>query len=97
MEQQIDDMVYELYGPDTGGERCGGGAVGVYFFTVLNISNFIKSTQASNTLPIINKTEFSKFSILVPSLQEQQKIASFLSEIDKKIESINIEIESSEK
>lgn len=56
------------------------------FYAVANISEFIKSTQSSSTMPIINKTEFSKFKISVPSIEEQTKIANFLSQIDEKIE-----------
>ncbi|MCK9338330.1 MAG: restriction endonuclease subunit S, partial [Arcobacteraceae bacterium] len=63
------------------------------YYAVLSISDFIKSTQANTTLPIINKTEFSKFEILVPDIDEQTKIANFLSSIDKKIELISEEID----
>jgi type I restriction enzyme S subunit len=56
------------------------------YYSVLNIVDFIKSTQSTNTLPIINKTEFSKFEINIPKdKQEQTKIANFLSSIDEKI------------
>ncbi|KPE50067.1 hypothetical protein AOB46_16555 [Chryseobacterium indologenes] len=64
------------------------------FYAVANISEFIKSIQSSSTMPIINKTEFSKFKISVPSLKEQTKIADFLTSIDKKI---NIEIKVAQK
>ena len=56
------------------------------FYAIKNISDYIKSTQSSSTLPIINKTEFSKFKILIPSIDEQTKISIFLSSIDAKIE-----------
>ncbi|WP_241315118.1 restriction endonuclease subunit S [Chryseobacterium arthrosphaerae] len=56
------------------------------FYALSNISEFIKSTQSSSTMPIINKTEFSKFKISTPSLQEQTKISHFLSSIDIKID-----------
>ena len=45
------------------------------------------------TMPIINKTDFSKFHISIPSLPEQQKIANFLSSIDAKIENTIGELE----
>lgn len=56
------------------------------FYAIANISDYIKSTQSSSTMPIINKTEFSKFKIFGPTLKEQTKIANFLSSIQEKIE-----------
>ncbi|MBF4506520.1 restriction endonuclease subunit S [Flavobacterium sp. JLP] len=55
------------------------------YYSLLYITPFIKSTQTNTTLPIINKTEFSKFIIRVSCLSEQTKIANFLSAIDEKI------------
>ena len=59
----------------------------VYYY-LLKITPYIKSTQASSTLPIINKYDFSRFEISLPSFEEQTKIANFLSSIDSKIEQI---------
>jgi type I restriction enzyme S subunit len=56
------------------------------FYALLQISDFIKSTRSNTTLPIINKSDFSNFIICAPSLPEQQKILSFLSSIDEKID-----------
>ena len=56
------------------------------YYSLLNMTPYIKSTQSNTTLPIINKTEFSKFIVYIPSIQEQTKIANFLSSIDNKIE-----------
>ena len=64
----------------------------VYYY-LLFLTPKIKSTQANTTLPIINKTDFSKFKIKIPSLKEQQKIATYLSAIDKKIKNVQTQIE----
>jgi type I restriction enzyme S subunit len=46
----------------------------------------IKAMQANTAVPIINKTEFSKFTIFTPTnLAEQQKIADCLSSLDAQI------------
>ena len=63
------------------------------YYSCLNLTPKIKATQANTTLPIINKTEFSKFKIELPCLEEQEKIANFLSGIDKKIEFVKQETE----
>lgn len=63
----------------------------VYYF-LLFITPYIKSTQANTTLPIINKTEFSKFIIQLPCKSEQQKIADFLSSIDESISKVEEQI-----
>lgn len=66
------------------------------YYALLNMTPKIKSTQANTTLPIINKTEFSKFRISLPSLPEQEKIADFLSSIDESIENVGKQIEESQ-
>ena len=63
------------------------------YYWLFYLTPYIKTTQANTTLPIINKTDFSKFHISIPSLPEQQKIANFLSSIDAKIENTNGELE----
>jgi type I restriction enzyme S subunit len=62
------------------------------YYWLFYITPYVKTTQANTTLPIINKTDFSKFSISIPCLEEQQKIAYFLSSIDAKIEIVNQQI-----
>ena len=48
-------------------------------------SKRIKLLAATQAVPIINKSTFSKYTVLIPSLSEQTKIANFLYEIDKRI------------
>ena len=63
------------------------------YYATLSIADYIKSTQANTTLPIINKTEFSKFKIPVPSLPEQTKIANFLTVLDDKLTNTKIQLD----
>lgn len=62
------------------------------YYALRNLTPRIKATQANTTLPIINKTEFSKFVLSIPHPNEQTKIADFLSAIDCKIESVATQI-----
>ncbi|QFY88105.2 restriction endonuclease subunit S [Magnetovirga frankeli] len=53
------------------------------YYSLENLTPWIKSIPASSTLAIINKTEFSGILIKLPSAhQEQQKIADCLSSLD---------------
>jgi type I restriction enzyme S subunit len=63
------------------------------YYSLLKQTPKIKSAQANTTLPIINKTEFSKIKIALPSLPEQKKIANFLTLLDESIETVSKEIE----
>ena len=63
------------------------------YYALLNKTPKIKSTQANITLPIINKTEFSKIEIDVPPIGEQEKIAEFLTSLDDEIDLINKQLE----
>jgi len=57
------------------------------YYSLLNIAPLIKATQSNTALPIINKTDFSKFTLLTPiTTVEQQKIADCLSSLDELIE-----------
>ena len=49
-------------------------------------SNYLLSISAKTAVPILNKSEFSAVSILLPSLPEQQAIATVLDSIDDAIE-----------
>ena len=64
-----------------------------YLLQWVSINSFI----TWSTIPHIYFKDYSKLIIKIPTLPEQQKIASSLSEIDKKIESVAGEIEKSEK
>lgn len=67
------------------------------YYAIQYITPKIKSTQANTTLPIINKTEFSKFYIDIPlDKNEQIKISSFLSAIDFKIFTITNQLSKNE-
>jgi type I restriction enzyme S subunit len=49
----------------------------------------IKLLAGVQAVPQINKTDFSNFKYFLPSIQEQQKIASFLSAVDEKIQQLS--------
>lgn len=55
------------------------------YYAILNLSPKIKATQANTTLPIVNKTDFSRFRISIPQIREQEKVADFLSTVDERI------------
>jgi len=60
-----------------------------FVFSLLeNHSSKIKMLAAEQAVPIINKTTFSKYIVLIPSLPEQTKIASFLTAVDDKLSSL---------
>lgn len=68
-----------------------------YFFYFMKMfeSNFTEKQQAAN-IPSVSKKDAENFKISTPCIQEQQKIASFLSELDKKIDTLDSEIGSVE-
>lgn len=56
------------------------------YYSLANLTPWIKSIPATSTLPIINKTQFSKFIISHPNdKQEQRQIAECLSSVDEVI------------
>jgi|SRR6218665_161715 len=59
------------------------------YYSLVNLTPFIKSRPATSTLPIINKTEFSGIKFNIPSPKEQIKIAECLSSVDEIIEGQN--------
>ena len=53
------------------------------YYSLVNLTPWIKSIPATSTLPIINKTQFSGFIIPHPEEKaEQQKIVDCLSALD---------------
>lgn len=51
-----------------------------------NFNNEVKRYTTGSNYPAINTTSLSKIKIMVPCMAEQQKIGSFLAEIDKEIQ-----------
>ncbi|MDO5981561.1 restriction endonuclease subunit S [Flavivirga spongiicola] len=69
--------------------------VNLYFvYCLLSNINFLKFITGS-TIPHIYFKDYSTVKIKIPVLQEQTKIANFLSDIDLKIEALNTKIENS--
>ena len=58
------------------------------YYTLLYNAKKIARIAPIQVMPILNKTEFSNLIYILPSLPEQQKIADFLSAIDRKIEGV---------
>ena len=56
-----------------------------YFLTTVKTQNIIKSLAGTSTIPDLNHTDFYKINFKYPSLEEQTKIANFLSSVDEKI------------
>ena len=55
------------------------------FYALKMKTPYIVRLGANTTVPILNKSDFSKIKLRIPSLQEQRKIADFLSALDRKI------------
>ena len=60
----------------------------VYFLRLQKTQNMILRYAGTSTIPDLNHSDFYRLKINLPSKQEQEKIASFLSGIDEKIESL---------
>lgn len=63
-----------------------------FVFSLFQQINWIKHNEASG-VPSLSKNTIENLKVLVPSIPEQQKIADFLSAIDKKIEAVSQQIE----
>ena len=63
------------------------------YYLICAINNKMLSLAGQTATPILNKSVFGKIKIKVPYLEEQQKIADFLSELDNAIEYAKEELE----
>lgn len=69
----------------------------LYFLSSSLFANYIRNSSTVWAQPKLAIYAINNFTILLPSLPEQVKIASFLSEIDSKIQSANEQLEEAEK
>lgn len=60
----------------------------VNFLNLVQTQNFILRLAGTSTIPDLNHSDFYKIKLIYPDLTEQQKIASFLTSVDKKIEQL---------
>ncbi len=58
----------------------------VNFLNLPHTQNMILRLAGTSTIPDLNHSDFYSLKFIAPSLQEQQKIASFLTAVDTKIE-----------
>ena len=57
-----------------------------YFLNLVSTQNNIKRLAGTSTIPDLNHSDFYSIYFSFPSITEQQKIAEFLSSVDKKIQ-----------
>ncbi|MDA9107305.1 restriction endonuclease subunit S [Flavobacteriaceae bacterium] len=66
-----------------------------YYLNSFFFSSFISQIKAGSTIAHLYQKDFEKYTFLVPSIQEQQKIAAILSTLDEQISNTNKIIEKS--
>lgn len=62
------------------------------YYALSAIAPHVKEQAGEQAVPMVNKSEFAKFTIQVPKLDEQIAIAKALSEVDELIETLKSEI-----
>lgn len=73
--QQINSVeCYDGYNPD------------FYYYVLLCMADDFKLMSSNQAIPILNKTDFSKFKVPAPKLLEQKAISSVLTNIDNAME-----------
>ncbi len=66
----------------------------VFLYYIMTISkNRLNARSSGTTIAYLSRQEFEKFEVKIPSLPEQQKIASCLSSLDELIEAHNQKLE----
>lgn len=69
----------------------------IYFILLSNlVQNRVKSLVNEAAQPNFGKQDFDKIKFSLPSIEEQQKIANYLSAIDTKIETVTQQIEATQ-
>ncbi|MFL0092947.1 restriction endonuclease subunit S, partial [Tenacibaculum maritimum] len=64
-----------------------------FMYVVYLLFEFEKQRAVGGTIKTITKEKLSDFKVKIPSIEEQTKIANFLSAIDAKIQLVNTQIE----
>lgn len=68
----------------------------MFLYQLLHTDKFVNDVLercTGTSYPAINSKDLGRIKINIPSLQEQQKIASYLSALDDKIEAVQVQIE----
>ena len=96
---QKNNYYFELdgdYVASTGYAQLRAKASSRFLFYLLHVQNIVNTMIARCTgtsYPAINSNDLGTIKVLVPAKYEQQKIANFLSAIDKKIELVAQQLE----